>query len=426
MRRKSFWFLMTLVVILFISACSSNQAPSQTPTPTPEKEVKLSLIWFKNDMDAQMKQLAGEFTKLHPNITINVESIGDGKSGEVIKSRFAGGKGPDIFTVDGPAQIALYQDKLADLSDQPWVPNAVPMFIKELTKDGKLYGMPYNVEGLGIVYNKKLFEKAGITKIPTNNTELTNVVKQLKDKGIRPFATGAKEWWIPGFHVANAPFAQQLDADKFMADLTSKATTFKDNPIFMNDFKNFIDLYIKNGEPNPLTTDWGSLVKQVSDGEAAMGHGGNFIENFVTGIGGDINNLGLFPVALNDNPDTADKLSTGMPFGWVVNNVNGTEKESKMFLDFLVSSEIGQKYLTEIFQYIPAYPKIPFNAGGGVSKDLAKYVAAGKTVPWAHKGWPDGIREKFGSTLQAYIAKKMTWEQVMDQWTKDWQQMTAK
>ncbi len=430
--------MLVLVLVIFISACSSNSASdseatqesSETATSTEEqaevsdKPVTLSLIWFKNDMDAQMKELVAEFQKIHPNITINVESIGDGKSEEVVKSRFAGGKGPDIFTVAGPVGIAEYQDKIADLSDQPWVPLATPMFIEELSKDGKVYGMPYLIEGMGIVYNKKVFADAGITKLPTNNTELKAVVEELKAKGIRPFATGAKEWWVLGLHIANAPFSQQANPNQFMADLTSGAAKFSDNPIFMQDFKNFMDLYIGNGEADPLTTDWNGLVKQVVDGEAAMAHGGTFIENFIKAIDGDVDNIGAFPFSLNDNPETAGKVATGLPFGWVVNNANGTEAESKLFLEFMVMSDIGKKYLTEVFQWIPAYPSIPFNSGGAVSKDIAKYASEGKSLPWTFGAWPAGIRENFGSSLQAYVGKQMTWEQVMEQWDKDWEKMS--
>jgi raffinose/stachyose/melibiose transport system substrate-binding protein len=422
---------------MVISACSSNSASdstetqdsSETATQTEEKPeatdkpVTLSLIWFKNDVDTQMKELVAEFQKEHPNITINVESIGDGKSEEVVKSRFAAGKGPDIFTVAGPAGIDQYKESLADLTNEPWVSRATPYLVEEMSKDGVVYGMPYLIEGMGLVYNKKVFADAGITQLPTNFTELKAVVEQLKAKGITPFASGAKEWWILGFHMANAPFSQQSDPYKFLADLNSKSTTFKENPIF-GDFKNFVDLVIENGEPNPLTTDWNTLVQMVSSGQVAMGHGGTFIENFVTEIGGDINNLGLLPLSLNDNAETAGKISTGMPFAWVVNKDNGTEAESKLFLDYMVSSETGKKYLTEVFKYIPAYPDIPFNAGGGVMKDAARFSSEGKTLPWINGLWPSGIRQNFGDHLQAYVGKKMTWDQVMDQFTADWNSFT--
>ena len=82
-----------------------------------------------------------------------------------------------------------------------------------MTIDGKIYGQPVNMEGYGFAYNKKLFEKAGITELPKTFSELEAAAKKLKAAGITPFSVGYAEWWVLANHGLNVPFAYQQADD---------------------------------------------------------------------------------------------------------------------------------------------------------------------------------------------------------------------
>ncbi len=69
-----------------------------------------------------------------------------------------------------------------------------------ITVDGKVYGMPMNIEGFGVIYNKALFQKAGINELPDTYTELVEAASQLKKVGVTPFANGYYEEWKLGHH----------------------------------------------------------------------------------------------------------------------------------------------------------------------------------------------------------------------------------
>ena len=80
----------------------------------------------------------------------------------------------------------MWIDRLEDLSDQPWVNDLVDMAKEPMTKDGKVYGMPMNLEGWGYIYNKDLFEQAGITELPKTYAQLEDAAKKLEAAGITP------------------------------------------------------------------------------------------------------------------------------------------------------------------------------------------------------------------------------------------------
>src|SRR5262249_61580304 len=57
----------------------------------------------------------------------------------------------------------------------------IPNTIRKSTYQGKLYGLPCIIGGTVIFYNKDLLKKAGISKLPTNSTELAVAAKKATD-----------------------------------------------------------------------------------------------------------------------------------------------------------------------------------------------------------------------------------------------------
>ncbi|MFE7837427.1 extracellular solute-binding protein [Streptomyces sp. NPDC057474] len=64
-----------------------------------------------------------------------------------------------------------------------------PSLIKQAQYDGKTYGVPFVTDTLALVYNKELFEKAGITEAPKTWDDLKKAAATVKDE------TGADGYW---------------------------------------------------------------------------------------------------------------------------------------------------------------------------------------------------------------------------------------
>ncbi|WP_200303551.1 extracellular solute-binding protein [Streptomyces adelaidensis] len=64
-----------------------------------------------------------------------------------------------------------------------------PNLIKQAQYDGKTYGVPFVTDTLALVYNKELFEKAGITEAPKSWDDLKKAAATIKDK------TGVDGYW---------------------------------------------------------------------------------------------------------------------------------------------------------------------------------------------------------------------------------------
>lgn len=93
------------------------------------------------------------------------------------------GEEPTIFNIGGPQDTQDWMQKLEDLSDQPWVSQAVDTVLDSVTADGKIYGMPYAIEGYGFIYNTEIFKAADIDPSTIHNYDtLLAAVRTLDEK----------------------------------------------------------------------------------------------------------------------------------------------------------------------------------------------------------------------------------------------------
>lgn len=405
---------------------SSNPASPAASAPADGEVQEIHVFHFMVDISEQFNAMTAEFTKAHPNIKIVNDIVGgssDWKSD--LKTRFAAGEGPDVFAVDGPSMLSLWQSRIVDLSNEPWVEHALPFTKEAATIDGKLYGMPYNLQGFGLVYNKDLFQKAGITETPKTLTELEAAAEKLKQAGITPFGNGYGEWWILGMQQMNIAFAQQPDPDQFMKDLSAGTASIKGNPIFA-DYKKFLDLTLKYGNENAVTTDYKTQETMLAAGEVAMIHQGDWAEVPMRQMNPDLGNIGLMPVPINDNAEQMDRLEVGIPLFWAVNKDSKHIEAAKTFLNWMVSSDAGKKYLTEQFKFIPAYDNIEASGLSSLSQEVVKYSQAGKTIPWSFNKWPDGTYNEFYALMQAYAANQLDYDIVLEKMEEAWRDLQKK
>ena len=385
-----------------------------------DEVVTLNFFQFKVEIADQLAEMIKEFEAEHPNIKVKLETVGGGADyGAALKAKFASGEEPDIFNNGGFKELELWKEKLADLSGEPWVEHVLPIGKVPMTdEDGKLYGMPVNLEGYGFIYNKDLFEKAGITEPPATIDELKDASEKLKAAGITPFSAGYGEWWVIGQHLLNIPFAQQADPVAYIEGLYDGSEKIVGNEKFKQ-FKEVLDTELKYANDNPLTTDYNTQVTLFASGETAMLQQGNWTENMITEINPDIN-MGFLPIPLSNDESSADRLPVGVPNNWVLNKNSEHLEEAKTFLEWMVSSETGKRYITEEFAFIPAFDNIEPAGLGDLGQSILEYSKEDKTIPWTWFRWPDGANKEFAAAIQEYAAGKIDYDTLLERFQTTW------
>ncbi|WP_019534235.1 ABC transporter substrate-binding protein [Paenibacillus ginsengihumi] len=410
------------------AGCGGNQAQdgNNAGGGAEGNQVTLKIFQFKVEINEALNRLKDEYEKTHPNVKLQIETVGGGADyGAALKTKFASNDAPDIFNNGGFREMETWMEHLEDLSDQPWVKDIAPVAKEPMSKDGKIYGQPMNIEGYGFLYNKELFQKAGITELPKTLSQLEEAAKKLQAIGVTPFSNGYQEWWILGNHTFNVAVARQPDPNQFIAGLNDGSQKFG-GPIF-DDWTRLVDLTLKYGQPNPLTTDYNTQVTNFATGKAAMMQQGNWTQVQINQINPDIK-VGVLPMPINEDAEANDKLFVGVPNNWVINKNSKVKAEAKEFLNWLVTSDIGKQYMTKEFKFIPAFTNITASESdvGDIAVDIMKYTSENKVLSWNWFKYPDGAVQEFGASMQAYIAGKSTKEQMLADFQKTWDNLKSK
>ncbi|WP_044338591.1 ABC transporter substrate-binding protein [Rossellomorea aquimaris] len=397
-----------------LTACGETNEVKKEPEPEEEK-VTLTIRNPKVEIASEFEQMVSAYEEENPGVTIKVETVGGAADDySDITAKLAAGEGPDIFTNLGREAAKEWRRFLEDMSDEPWVNRASENVLSGITLGNKVYGMPMNIEGFGIVYNRELFQKAGITSPPSTYLELEEAAAKLDRKGIMPFANGYYEDWKLGHHMASVAFAQ---ADKgFTQGLDNGSASFRDNPSFQ-DLLSLIDLTVRYGNGRPARTDYYSELKLFTEGKAAMILQGNWIQPLLEGKNIPV---GMFPVPLNDRKE--GRILAGVPGYWVINSQSSPEakREAKKFLNWMVSSEKGQVYMTEKFHFIPAFKDIPVNDIGPLGEETLELIKETDTFNWS--SFSPCIKKEMGEIMQDYINEASSRQDTLEQFDQAWKE----
>lgn len=432
--KKSSWMIVSVLLIMsmLLSACGGNNNAGNTTNgnaqngsaPSTGETKTVKIFQFKTEIVEGLNELKVEFEKEYPNIKLDIQTVGGGADyAAALKTKFASGDAPDIFSNGGFAELDMWQDKIEDLTDQPWVQDLVPLAAEPMTKDGKVYGMPMNLEGIGYIYNKDLFEKAGITETPKTIAELEDAAKKLQAIDVTPFGNAYQEWWLLGNQGISVAFARQDNVDEFIKGLNEGTATIAGNEHFKN-WSDLLKLTVQYGQKNPLTTDANTHLAMFASGEVAMMQEGNWAQTLVDNITPDMN-IGMFPMPIDNDAEKNDRLTVGIPANLVVNKESASKEEAKTFLNWLVTSDLGKEYISKKWKFIPALTTIPATSEdiGMLGADVKKYVDENKVYGLQSSKFPDGVTQEFASVIQQLIADKVDVEGWMSNMQAAWDKL---
>ncbi|AJY76175.1 ABC transporter substrate-binding protein [Paenibacillus beijingensis] len=408
------------------SANKENSSGTGAENTGSNKQVVVKVFQQKVEIADQLPALAAEYEKTHPGVKIEFESVLSSDYMTKLKAKLSANEMPDIFNNGGYSELNVWKDQLEDLSDQPWVGEALDVAKEPMMSDGKLYGIPINLEGDGLVYNKDMFAKAGITELPKTRSELEEVSKKLQAAGFTPFINNYDSAWTLGITMFNYPMAEQQDPNAFIAGLNGGTATFKDNPLF-KEWTKFIDLSLKYGNKNPLTTDYNGSLAMFASEQGAMTVGGNWIQPVIDKINPNIN-AGLMPIPISDDAALNQKAVFAGPTTWVVYKNSKVKPEAKEFLNWLVTSAEGQDYLVKKFKLMPAFKNVKADPAdlGGIAGDILPYIAKGDILGWQYAKYPDGSTKEFAASMQKYIAGKSNGDQMLAEFQQTWDKLKSK
>lgn len=328
-------------------ADTSNDQAAADPTA-----VEGELTWWDtsdptNEAPA-FKELIKQFNEEYPNVKINYESVPFAEAQNKFKTAAASGSGaPDILR----AEVAWVPEfaslgYLYALDGTPLLEEQddfLPTPMSSNVFDGKTYGVPQVTDTLALMYNKKLFEEAGIDAAPTTWDEVSDAAAKLKK-------VGADGIYINSGGYFTLPFIYGEGGD--LVD-TEAQEIVVNSPEAVAGIQEAQDLVKSGAAVKPVANDpYGTMMTLFKEGKVGMIINGPWE---VANIDGDPNfggfdNLGVAPVP-------AGSAQSGAPVGGhnyvIYEGMDEAKAEAAIaFVNFMSSAE-SQAFVAEELGLLP-------------------------------------------------------------------------
>jgi raffinose/stachyose/melibiose transport system substrate-binding protein len=337
---------------LLAAGCTGGTAGSGSSDDGGSQTIKW-LIEEPEDAAAlkALKAHVAEFTK-ESGITVKTSTLPFENMRTILQTQLRSGEGPDVFNWgSGPsfggalAKAGLLMDLTDAYQKYGW--DVYDFAKKQVTVDGKLYGVPGEMETIGIFYNKDMFKQLGIAE-PQSLSDLQAAAQEVKAAGKIPLAAGDKEGWEGGHYLSMA-LASAVGSTT-MADIINGDASW-DSPEVASAFQFWAD-YNKDGflPKSPTSVGYDSATSLFYSGDAAMIPTGSWLVGEI-----DDNtdfNVGYIPFP---SPDGQGIFTGGLGSGPFISATTSKKDAALKFVDFLASPEHG-KWTVENLHTIPPIP----------------------------------------------------------------------
>ena len=423
MKKQRGFLVLAFAMLLGIAGCGTTQSGRSD-----DGSVTLEIFNIKTETAEQMDALVEAFENDHPEIKINLTTVGGGTDATAaLQSKFSSGDEPDIFMLGGLADTQIWQHKLYDLGETTLAKQAIEGTLEGATLDGTIYGVPMNIEGYGWLINQEIFKEAGIDNDSINTFEAFEEAVQLLDSkkeelGLQGvFGFSGAETWVSSQYSSNF-FAPEFDDS---LEKTYEASELSVD--YAEQMKNYTDLVIEYNAQPMEAMDYSTSVEELfASGKVAIIHQGNWIVPTLDSLDETFTKekLGIIPMQI-ESPEES-KIVAGPAWYWGVNKDKDQEiiDASIEFLTWMYTDEQAMTAIIDEFQFIPAYTNFSSEAiHDPLSKEIYTYLSEGQTVPWVHNSYPDGYGQNiFGVQIQAYAAGRISWEEFIDTLQTSWAQ----
>lgn len=415
MKKRTIAALMTAVLALScLTACNSGDGNEKKGDG---KEITLKVFDAHAYGLDEYAQMTKKFEDSHPGVKVEVQHASN-DTDTLLQSRINSGDIPDVFDVESGTSAQKYYEYAYNWTKDKDVLSKFKPDALETGKDakGSIMSLPWTYENMGLIYNKDLFNKAGITEPPKTMDELEAACEKLHSAGITAFAIAAKENWVLQQISTHFMMDKSLGAEGVVKEINSGKLKFKDMKNFKNMFR-FLDLAVKYGPGKPLEVDWETSENMLANGQAAIIHMGDWCQSTLDSFNPKAN-LAFLPFPVSDNPGDATMLSS-CNWTYIVNKDSKHLDLAKEYLEYILTSKEGQKWMCDTVGAVPG-AKTDMPVKGTLANDAAKYVDAGETNGWIHTIEPNGYGDVVGPAMQAYMSKSMTQKQVTDVFQNGW------
>jgi len=407
--KKFVSILLTLAMLAGMATVAVAEAPREA-----QLNVMMSFPQYMDQWESYAKQFEAKMlAEQNVKVTVNIEMPSSDQYDSVLQARLTGDDAPDLYTLHCN-NIGVYNKAgyLTDLTSQPLSAKLYDNVRATVTVDGKVMAVPIESMAWGVLYNKDIFEKAGVA-VPETLTDLKTVCATLKDKGYTPFMLAFQEQWVPQLMTA-LTLGGLVSGEK--TDWLNRMYEDKGSYDEVRSIFDVIDVIIQNGTERAMEEGSQQGAADFANGKAAMFVQGTWAASTIMETNPDMK-LGVFALPVNDDTNcTRVDLSTSTTLA-----VYPGTKEMDLALAFAnyVLDDTDSSALFEACGFNPIASCHTFQPSYWVA-DATQYVSAGRS--FQDLVLPNAVTDEQGKLLQEYYVGSVTVDQIVEQLDKAFQE----
>jgi len=257
---------------LVLTACTgtggtSKGAEAKAPDDPSKVAGTIKVLTQRTDLvqDGTMKKYAAEFNKTYPKVKVEFEALTNYEA--EVKIRMNTTNYGDVLLIPAVIKKNDYPKFFASLGTQAERGKKY-RFTDFTTVGGKVYGQsPIGVTP-GFVYNKKVWQQAGVTKWPTTPAEFLADLKAIKSRtdAVPYYTNFAAQWPLTSWTSVDGSVNCDTRATTKLADGDpwAKGTDLRVGDTLLYDI-------VHQGliEKDPATTNWELSKPQLAKGKIA-------------------------------------------------------------------------------------------------------------------------------------------------------------
>lgn len=448
--KKIIALILSAVMIFMLTSCGKKNDDSNASGG--KDALEIYYLNFKPEIADIYKEIASAYEK-ETGVKVKVVTAASDSYETTLKSEIAKTDAPTIFQINGMVGYTAWKNYCLDLKDTKIYSYLLDKDMAIKDSDG-IYGIPYVVEGFGIIYNNEIMEKYFALKDKavsiTSAQEIKNfsllkavvqdMTKHKSELGIDGvFASTSMaggESWRWESHLASVPIYYEMkDLDKSASAIATAYNAKEIKFTYADKYKNLFDLYTDNSVSEKGVLGSKSVEDSMSEfalGKAAMVQNGNWAWSQIKNVSGNKvkeDNIKYLPLYTGVDGEENQGLCIGTENYLAINSKVSKEKQeaSLKFLEWLFSSDTGKKYVTEKLEFIT-----PFNTFADDEKPsdpLAREVIDWmnrdvRTIDWTFNSFPSqDFKSDFSDALLEYVQGTKDWDYVkktvIDSWKSE-------
>lgn len=271
-----------------------------------------------------------EFQVLYPQARVRVEGIADYEAN--MPKRFEARNFGDVMLVprDMPKQtFSKYFVPLNDLklSDRIY-------FAQNWEYQGQQYAYTQGVIAEGLIYNKLIFNAAGITELPKTRSEFFALAEKIKSRNVIPIALNVGAAWpLQQWDKSVMAIAGKGD---YFASMVDDSQPFAGGKPYAESLRIAHRIFSSGySETDFIANNWESSKQQFIKNKVAMFYLGNWVIPQLIESGMRANDIGFIPFPLDDTGSSKALLN----FDWAmaVSRYSKNPETAKAWIDFIIT-----------------------------------------------------------------------------------------